>query len=643
LRLEPLERREVPATLISPTKLTFQDVDGDTVTVAFSKPVLTAANVASVFNFNPIGTPGDNSVPQQLRKIDLNLAANASGTSISVTSTPANGGDGFVNVGHIKADDLPLGVVTVDGDLGNIDCGDSTVLGQAIVSLTMRSWGQFGLTTQAAGGDLKSDVYGHVGAMVVKGNVFGRLDMTGLDDAKLQSLTIGGSLIGGSTSDSGNIANFGDIGAIVIRGDLVGGAGLRSGSIQTGEQGNIANITIGGSIFGGSGNQSGSIDAANAIGRVRVSGSVVGGGGDQSGQILGEEGIGRASIGGSVVGGAGRNSGVVTTFDALLGPVTVGGDIRGGSGINSGRVSSDSDFTSIFLRGSLIGGGASFSGSILGENMTVVTIGGDVRGDVGDSSGLVGTRDLTQLTIRGSVLGGSGQNSGEINPNRLTTARIAGDLAGGNGANSGAIFANSIGSLTIGGSVRSGLGTASGTIAADDRIGSIKVGGSLVGTGARPLLIQAGGSDSPSGPIDVVLGSLTVKGSVISTRIVAGITDQFVPVNADAQIGAVIVGGDWIGSSLTAGVNPVNTFFGDGDDTLATGGKNDAAVFSKIGSLTIGGQALGTATAGGDFFGIVAENIGLVKINGVSIPTAAGNGNDDFFVGPTADFKINEI
>ena len=49
LRLEALEGRDAPATLVGATKVTYQDTDGDTVTVAFSKPVLNAGNVGTIF------------------------------------------------------------------------------------------------------------------------------------------------------------------------------------------------------------------------------------------------------------------------------------------------------------------------------------------------------------------------------------------------------------------------------------------------------------------------------------------------------------------------------------------------------------------------------------------------------------------
>src|SRR5262249_24654511 len=49
LAVESLEHREVPATLVSPTTLTYQDLDGDSVAVTLSKPLLKAGNVNAVF------------------------------------------------------------------------------------------------------------------------------------------------------------------------------------------------------------------------------------------------------------------------------------------------------------------------------------------------------------------------------------------------------------------------------------------------------------------------------------------------------------------------------------------------------------------------------------------------------------------
>src|SRR5262245_55818849 len=95
LRVEPLEGRVAPATLVSPTRVTYQDVDGDAVTVTVSRPVLTLGNVNTVFTFGAGGVSGDNSTPQQLRSINLTtLEAAAKGMSINVTAVPGAGAGG---------------------------------------------------------------------------------------------------------------------------------------------------------------------------------------------------------------------------------------------------------------------------------------------------------------------------------------------------------------------------------------------------------------------------------------------------------------------------------------------------------------------------------------------------------------------
>jgi hypothetical protein len=109
----------------------------------------------------------------------------------------------------------------------------------------------------------------------------------------------------------------------------------------------------------------------------------------------------------------------------------------------------------------------------------------------------------------------------------------------------------------------------------------------------------------------------------------------------------VTVGGDWVASSLAAGVVPGDDgFYGDGDTNegkMSGAGVTDVAtVSSKITSLTIGGQVLGTV-GGADFFAIMAENVVALKVGGTTIPLAAGSHNDDFFLGLTGDFKVQEV
>ena len=76
--IEPLESRIAPALLfVNANMATYDDVDGDRVTVKFSKPILTAGNVGNVIVVSGA----------QLIEIDLS-AANGSpaGTGISVAA-----------------------------------------------------------------------------------------------------------------------------------------------------------------------------------------------------------------------------------------------------------------------------------------------------------------------------------------------------------------------------------------------------------------------------------------------------------------------------------------------------------------------------------------------------------------------------
>src|SRR5262245_51539636 len=105
LRVEELERRDAPATLISATKFTYRDRDADFVTVTLSKPLLNAGNANFILGFDLGGVDGDNSLAQQLCLIDVAAFGKAAaGLSISAVATPSKaGGDGLVNVGYVNA------------------------------------------------------------------------------------------------------------------------------------------------------------------------------------------------------------------------------------------------------------------------------------------------------------------------------------------------------------------------------------------------------------------------------------------------------------------------------------------------------------------------------------------------------------
>jgi len=71
------------------------------------------------------------------------------------------------------------------------------------------------------------------------------------------------------------------------------------------------------------------------------------------------------------------------------------------------------------------------------------------------------------------------------------------------------------------------------------------------------------------------------------------------------------------------------------------GVEDEANIFSKIVSLKIAGQALGSLTA--EHFGIVAQNIGSIKVGATQLPLLAGNSNDDFEISITGNLRVREI
>ena len=120
----------------------------------------------------------------------------------------------------------------------------------------------------------------------------------------------------------------------------------------------------------------------------------------------------------------------------------------------------------------------------------------------------------------------------------------------------------------------------------------------------------------------VAIAGISVKTDVHNARILAGYSTSLTPLNPDAGIGAINVDGKWEASSVAAGVADST---GDGfgrNDTLISGDPTPA-IFSTIASIMIKGTAIGSATAG-TFFGITAQVVGKLSINGAPVPLPAG-------------------
>jgi hypothetical protein len=275
-----------------------------------------------------------------------------------------------------------------------------------------------------------------------------------------------------------------------------------------------------------------------------------------------------------------------------------------------------------------------------------VRIGGDLIGGTGGQSGFVsGSSALGHVSIGGDVIGASivgsanlGE-SGEIRSfGRIASVTIAGSLIAGSDASTSEI-------------------DRSGAIVAGDDLGPLKIGGSIVGNSTNPALIIARGQKgSTTTGFDTAIASLSVGGDVRFAKILAGFTIIQNPSNADASIGAVTVGRDWVASSLVAGatnrgaddaaggtgINRDNVNFGDGHDVHQSGGS--VTLIARIAKISIKGD-VGGSFAPGDHFGFVAQQIDKLKIGTQTFTLAPGPSSpaDKILIPFTNDVRLVEV
>ena len=612
---QQLEARVLPATLVNPTTLTYQDIDGDDVSVTLLNPILTAGNVNSIFVFNTGNVNGSNNVPQQLRSIKLSGTAAAAGTTITTVATrnPVKGGDGFAAVGQINATGRDLGAVVIDGDLGRILAGDATTATTGVTDMTVYSMGRYGTVTGAV--DLNSTIRGTLGSLIVQADIKGAfVNVIGGADGKVDTLTIGGSMIGNSSANSGRVHSTGNMGKVTVAGDVIGGGGTHSGAITT--FGNIVSVAVGGSLIGGSSTFAGTIlsdylgggpkpdEVGGHIGPVSIGRDVLGGSDTGAGSIISESGrlgnvtiggsllagsanrsahihanleMGAVSIGGSVIGGAGIQSGQIESM-LTIGNVAIGGSLKGGGGDKSGQVFAASDLGNILIGRNLVGAHGKDSGQVLcGRDMGSVTIKGSIRGGTNDWSGRVyAGGEMGAVRITGDVVGGDGKESGRVDGRGMPSVVVSGSVRGGKGEASGGIEGRvgGIATFTVNGDVVGGSGVASGTIGAN-QLGIVSLGGSLIG-----------GTSSYSGQVysTNAINNLTIAGNIrggsatgTKDLVLTGIVRS-----ASGRIDVMTVGGSLIaGTDTTSGVFEDNGAIRAGDN---------------IGRLSIRGSVVGNAT-----------------------------------------------
>ena len=520
----------------------------------------------------------------------------------------------------------------------------------------------------------------------------------------LKSATIG-NIIGGGARDSGSITAYTDftarIGSLHVLGDVVGGKGTRSGGVVAKS---IGSVTVDGSIIGGGdtgtdivngtstsipkGSNSGVIRSLTTIGTVLIEGDVKGGIQSTTGLVVAGGKVNAIHLGGSLLGGSGsldagaivvgqnlttlvidgdiigssgersatvqvgtaQNFSTTPTFSIFIKNLTVGsadgtgGDVRGGSGVDSGTITSGAGFSSagFSVRGGTIGN-ALIYGDIIGG-----TGEGGTSTRTGDSSGGVQAGStITKLDVRGSIIGGDSPGA--------TATVTAADLV-----RSGFVVAGRIAQMIVGGDLVAGhdfgSGIAdSGSIRARNDIASLIIRGNVIGNETNAAVISAGGNGPVvNGKTSPAIGSLTLGSSTTNSVSFLNVLAGYSPagtvaaplgaqLTADVQIGTVNIKGDMKATNIAAGAAPgTDGSFGTGDDasfTASTSVVNNSKILSSIAKVIVGGNVL----ASDDTYGIVAQVISSVTVQGAPVTLMRGASNDFTEVEAGSNVMVNEV
>jgi hypothetical protein len=619
----------------------------------------------------------------QLSIVDTTLEGGGKLGSLVVGGSIVGGST--LGSGTILADEIGLARVArnIEGGSG-VDSGRISAFG--ITSLTVGG-ALIGGSNEGAGQILSDDV---IGKVVIKGGIIGGSDSnTGQISASgdINSLTVG-TLVGGTSNISGTIKCDSTIKSLTVKGSIIGGFNSDTGTI-TAEA--ITKLTVGKSIIGtdaftatvtvdttigsvkiganltGNSAQSGRISAEDEIGNVVIGGTVTGM--DNDSGVIAAAKIGNVSIKGSLI-GTDDDSGSILA-DSALGKVVIGGNVVGAT-FSAGQIEvAGGSLASVSIRGSMQGGGIVAEGDI-----GTVAIGGDASGS--NEAAIAAGGTITSITIKGSLHSANGTanlsanslgritvggnvfdsqieaNDGGIGPVKVNGSVVdskfatsGGDIRGlsisGNLSNSfdegTAVFASGkVNFVKVKGSILAG---ADGADIVAGVLGPVTVGGSIAGNDAHRINITAVGTQATSGTADLAIASVTVAGRIQNTNILAGYLVGG-PVNADAQIGKVSVGSDWVSSNLVAGVSSADAVFGNGDDIIIGEVGQVSSIVASIASITIKGSVVGTF-GGTDGYAFTAQEIKSVSIGGVKVKLEAGASNDDLATsGATQDVRIRE-
>lgn len=409
--IEGLEARIAPASLT----LTYTDIDGDQVKIIASKPGPTAPPLTLDDLTFTDGDPDG-----QLAKLNLTDPA-FDGASIVFKVSKKGDGDGFAHVGFVDATEIDLKKLVVRGDLGKIRAGVFDDDGDRLELLSIRSMGEFGLTTQGGEGDLQSVISGGFDRLKIAGDFKSFLLATTLREG-ISSISVGGDV-------AGTINCFAEIRSVHIHGDL-------SGSVAGQE---VKRVQIDGDVHG-------RISSSNSIISTRIKG-------DLTGEVRGAS-LGGVRVDGNVVGHEEEFSGTIRAVDHVkriwIGGDLVGGNLTGSESLTHTGAISAGSISSVVIRGSLIAGVDSGEGKLeLSGGIYALFDIGSVQ--IGDS--IIGNETHPALIIAeyGGVPpddGGAAISIGKVSVrNNVEFAEI---LAGLDGAHIPSEMDAFIGTVTVG-------------------------------------------------------------------------------------------------------------------------------------------------------------------------------------------------
>jgi uncharacterized repeat protein (TIGR01451 family) len=499
----------------------FIDHDGDRAKLSVSKGELSLGDFTFALNATSTGL--------QLQSINLSDdGTEFAGANVTLTASKRAAGDGQAHLGFLNAAGIDLGRVSIRGDLGKILAGDTSTDTLGVSALTANSVGLFGLVTQGGLGDLTSEINGGLGRWKVAGDfVDAAFNVSGGAGGSIQSISIGGDLIGGVATFSGSITASAEIGSVTIRGDVVGGDGTFTAYVQTLA---LGKVSVGGDLIGGAGIFSGYFQSLGDCGPFSVGGDFIGGSNTFAGyvQVLGA--LSRLDIRGDVMGGAGLFSAYIQA-SAGIGDVRIGGDLIGGSGNFSGYLQSLANLGNVRIGGSIIGMSIADAASL-------------------NTSGVIGSIGRTaSITLGGSLIAGSDASTGTLTTSGAIVAgddigpvKIGGDILGqpsnpaliiarGQDSKPTTGFDTAIASLSVKGDVRyarilGGFAAGQNPANADASIGAVTVGGSWKASSLVAGAMDSGATGFGVGdslqtvdntPLIARIASITIKATVIGT------------------------------------------------------------------------------------------------------------------------------